>query len=79
MMLWQALIHADACVLLYCMKHIHVHRPPLNGSKVRQMGIMMSKFSDTGGLTAGFRTGEETRGNGGCAVLHFLLCAYIYA
>ena len=32
-------------------------RPPLSGAQVRQLGLMVSKFSDTGGLTAGFRTG----------------------
>jgi hypothetical protein len=33
-------------------------RPPLSGSQVRQLGLMVSKFSDTGGLTANFRTGS---------------------
>mmetsp|Transcript_20360 Transcript_20360/g.60536 ORF Transcript_20360/g.60536 Transcript_20360/m.60536 type:complete len:85 (-) Transcript_20360:27-281(-) len=32
-------------------------RPPIVGSQVRQLGIMVSKFSDAGGLTPGFRTG----------------------
>lgn len=32
-------------------------RPPLRGSQVRQLGLMVSKFSDAGGLTPGFRTG----------------------
>eukprot|EP00798_Chlamydomonas_sp_ICE-L_P024715 gene24715-10353_t len=32
-------------------------RPPVDGYKVRQVGIMLSKFSDTGGLTEGFKAG----------------------
>ena len=32
-------------------------RPPLSGAQVRQLGLMVSKFSDAGGTTAGFRTG----------------------
>ena len=33
-------------------------RPPILGSQIRQLGIMVSKFSDAGGLTSGFRTGS---------------------
>ena len=31
--------------------------PPLQGAGVRQLGLMVSKFSDVGGLTPGFRPG----------------------
>jgi hypothetical protein len=33
-------------------------RPPLTGSKIRQLGFMYSKFSDSGGITPGFTTGN---------------------
>jgi hypothetical protein len=33
-------------------------RPPLTGSKIRQLGFMSSKFNDEGGITAGFTTGN---------------------
>ena len=33
------------------------NRPPISGSQIRQLGVMVSKFSDSGGLTPGFRTG----------------------
>ena len=33
-------------------------RPPLVGSKIRQLGFMLSKFSDSGGVTSGFTTGN---------------------
>jgi hypothetical protein len=32
--------------------------PPLQGDQIRQMGLMISKFSDAGGTTAGFQSGS---------------------
>ncbi|KAG1680770.1 hypothetical protein FOA52_008103 [Chlamydomonas sp. UWO 241] len=32
-------------------------RPPITGAQVRQLGLMVSKVSDGGGVTQGFRTG----------------------
>ena len=32
-------------------------RPPISGSRIRQLGVMVSKISDSGGSTPGFRTG----------------------
>lgn len=34
------------------------NRPPLRGPAMRQLGFMVSKFSDVGGLTPGFRSGR---------------------
>lgn len=32
-------------------------RPPIRGAQVRQLGLMVSKFSDTGATTRGFAAG----------------------